>query len=41
MINKEVMNKIKHIVVSRDNYKQKMVACWEQSKHIINSYITW
>ena len=33
--------KIEHIVVSMDDYKQKMATCGEQSTHIIISYIKW
>ena len=34
------LSKIEHIVISRNNYKQKMAACRGQSTHII-CYITW
>ena len=38
--NYKLWREIKHIVVSRDDCKQKMVTCWEQSTWIV-SYIMW
>ena len=35
MILEKLWLKIEHIVVSRDDYQQKVASCWEQSTQII------